>query len=520
MKKVHPLILITAFLVSGAFSQEASAGLFRSVPDSIRLFVEEEALRLPGESFRIGVEARHRNGKVKRTTGLAGGSQFWWNYRVEVTGGTFSSGKVTVKEQLMPSAGKYISIKVYPKKHAGLAKVLLLPLNYEIAIEYRPVSGFDKSPGSHIRGELVAYFDNGASRVYDDLRNNRAAEYYRFWADGGVWDNGRFIIEPDFTRIREHRSDLYVESLRNTGVTDTFSVILDYRHGYQLSFRGNSGFHGSSGSSGISGGPGQHGQDGYPGQEGEWGYDGPDISVWTDLYFDSLLNCNLLYVYAENSFTGEEFRYLINPDGGSLAVESRGGDGGYGGSGGHGGSGGDGREGEKWTETRIEKRMVKQPVVQKVIRKEKRKITGPDGKEQEIEVDVEVEETVYKDVEVEVEVKVEKQGPGEDGGSGGWGGPGGFGGLGGYGGNISLYFTDDAWPFKTLIEARSVGGSGGMHGSGGSGGPAGRGGYGNPPGRNGAPGRNGPSAIGWADDGEGGTILYGSTEEFFFYRKN
>ena len=56
MKTAHRFILVIAFLVMGASGHEAWAGLFRSEPDSIRLFYEEATLRLPGESFRIGVD--------------------------------------------------------------------------------------------------------------------------------------------------------------------------------------------------------------------------------------------------------------------------------------------------------------------------------------------------------------------------------------------------------------------------------------------------------------------------------
>ena len=188
------------------------------------------------------------------------------------------------------------------------------------------------------------------------------------------------------------------------------------------------------------------------------------------------------------------------------------------GTGGDGGAGGAGRDGEKWKEKIRVKKIERQPFIQKSTRRELRKVTNREGKEEEVEVDVEVEEIVYRDVEVWVEEEIEVQGPGENGAPGGWGGPGGLGGPGGYGGNISLYFTDDAWPYRHLIRARAPGGSGGKHGSGGAGGPGGPGGNGNPHGNRGVSGRPGPSVIGWADDGRNGNIIYGSTEEFFFYQ--
>jgi hypothetical protein len=514
-KRLSILKAILLVLISGT-AIPVSASWLRPVPDSIRIIFGQNELRLPGESFRIGVVAYYNNGKVKKTTGLAGGSVFWWRYKVVVSGGKVNSGKITVNDQLMPSKGKYISVEVFPRKHEGLKKTLLLPLNFETEIEFRPEPGFEKSPGSRIRGTIVACFDNGMIRTYDP-GSKRGVELYQFLTDGGAWKEGQFIIEHDFTQIIDHCSSLVVVSNRNTSVTDTFSVLLDYIHKYQLNGQGRPGINGFSGTDGSAAPHGRDGQDGYPGRDGEEGYDGPDMDVWTDCYFDSLLNCNLLYVFAQNSRTGEEFRYLINPEGGSLSVVSRGGNGGFGGTGGDGGSGGDGRDGKRWTEKRIEKKIVKQPVVKKVIKKEMKKVLNSEGKEVEKEVEVETEETVYVDVEKEIVVEVEMQGPGEDGGHGGWGGPGGLGGPGGYGGTIHLYFTEDARPFKSVIIAKSPGGSGGMHGNGGRGGHGGDGGHGRPDGRPGRRGHDGPSAFGLAEEGIDGQIIIGSADEFFLY---
>ena len=504
------------FLFSG-ISPSVQAAIFSSKVDSIQLVFDNQQLVLPGESFQIGIISYCKNGKVKKTVGLLNGSAWWWRYKLEVTGGTSSGGNIEVNEQLMPARGKYIGIKAYPRKNPGLAKEILIPLNYETKITYQPTSLFDKSPGSQIKGELVSNFNNGMVRISKNLRNSKETRFLKISTSGGVWENGRFTIDPDFRKIENHQALLVVNSLRNTSVADTFAVRLDYRHKYKLHLDGYSGSPGMMGSSGSSGFGGNNGSDGQNGQNGEFGSDGPDIHVWVDLYRDSLLNQDLLYVFAKNSWSDEEFRYLINPDGGSMDVCSRGGSGGFGGSGGSGGAGCDGRDGERWIEKHIEKRIEKRPVIKKVIKKEKRKVTGSDGKETEIEVDVEVDETVYVDQEVEVEVSVEKQGPGEDGANGGWGGAGGLGGIGGYGGEITLYFTDDAWNYQNLFIARSEGGSGGMHGSGGSGGRGGSGGHGNPNGRDGIPGQSGPSAIGWAESGGSGRIQIRPTEEFFFY---
>ena len=513
------LVLLLTFLLSAICKPVAALSLSRKV-DSIQIVFDAEQLVLPGESFRIGIVSHEKNGKVKYTAGLLGGSVWWMKYKIDVIGGTDFGGRIWVNDQLVPSRGKYIGIKAYPRKQPELIKELLLPLNFETNIVYRPTNNFDKAPGSQIRGELVTEFNNGMRRVCENLRNSRESEYFHFSTHGGSWKNGKFTIDPDFTQIKEHRSALIVSSLRNQSIADTFSVLLDYRHTYDLHLSGSSGFPGFSGSSGSSGTSGSNGYDGEDGQNGEYGSDGPDLGIWVDLYHDSILNCDLLYVYAQNLWTGEESRYLINPDGGKLSVSSAGGSGGSGGSGGNGGAGGQGLEGEKWMEKHIEQKIVKKPVIKKVLRKEKKKVIDAEGKEVEVEVDVEVNETVYVDEIIEVEVEVPMQGPGGDGGDGGWGGAGGLGAPGGYGGNINLYFTDDAWKYQYVIVASSRGGSGGMNGSGGNGGSGGSGGSGNPNGRNGSGGRSGPSAMGWAGSGGSGKIMIKPTDEFFFYLPN
>lgn len=513
-KQLIPVIFTIYWLIlAGTPAQGMS---FSRKVDSIQVVLDSGQLVLPGESFRIGVSS-YRNGKKKNTMGILGGSVWWLKYKVDVAGGSDFGGKIQVSEKLVPSKGKYVGLRVYPRKQPELQKEVLIPLNYDTKIAYRPIARFDKAPGSQIRGEVEAEFNNGIKRTFDNLRSGRESDYYHFSPYGGRWNNGRFTIDPDFMNIQGHKASLVVSSMLNRSVADTFAVLLDYRHSYDLHFSGDNGRTGFSGSDGRSGSTGENGSDGQDGQDAEPGYDGPDVGVWVDLYHDSILNCDLLYVYAQNSSTGDEYRYLINPDGGRLEVSSNGGPGGNGGNGGDGGNGGQGYEGEKWIETHVEKRIVKKPVVKKVIHKRTRKVLNAEGKEEEVEVDVEVEETVYVDEEVEVEVQEVRLGPGGPGGDGGWGGAGGYAGPGGYGGNISLFFTDDAWSYQKLIVAQSNGGSGGSNGNGGNGGHGGAGGYGNPIGADGSGGREGASVIGWADSGREGRITIQPTEEFFFY---
>jgi len=485
--------------------------------DSIQIIIDKQALVIPGESFDIGIITYLNNGKTKKTKGLLKGSSFWLNYKIEVSAGSFSNGHVMVPSSLFADSNKYIEIKAFPKKQPELAKYLRVSLNYETRITYTPTTDFEKIPGSEIKGKLLVQYNNGLTRSITNLNKSKESENYYFEPHGGIWKKGKFVINTDIRTIEAHTATLIITSKQNYMVADTFSAYLDYRAKYKYSLAGSSGSFGSSGLTGGNGSTGYHGGHGQKGQDGEYGQNGPDIGVWADLYYDSILQTHLLYVYAENLWTGEETRFLLNPAGSTLTIKSQGGSGGSGGDGGDGGNGGNGIDGEYKKEIRIEKKIVPHYEKRKIIKKEKKKIINSEGKEVEIEVDVEVEEDVLVNKEVETEIEVLVQGPGQDGGNGGFGGPAGFGGYGGDGGNITLYLTEDASPFRNLFITESNGGSGGKHGNGGKGGYGGMGGSGNPNGRSGLTGPDGPYSSGWAEGGATGRIKILATEEFFSY---
>lgn len=517
MKTKNHIIICILFLLISGINNKVKAFLFQRKIDSIQIIFDKNQLVLPGESFKIGVASFHKNGKIRKTININSGLVFWWRYKVEVVGGTFKAGNITVNERLMPSKGKYINVKVYPKRNPELTQQLLIPLNYETKIEFQPTTDFDKAPGSNFEGIIVSTFNNGQNRFYTRLNKNNESIPFYFETNGGAWKKGKFTIEPDFTKIENHRAALITHSLRNNEVSDTFNVVMDYKHAYHLSFKGFNGSDGFDGRNGSAGVLGYDGENGDYGQDGEPGFNGPDVGVWADLYFDSLMNNYLVYVYAENLQTGEEFKYLLNPEGGSLTVTTEGGNGGSGGDGGRGGDGSNGRDGTVWYEHKVIKRKVKEPRTRTVSKKVKKQVRDSEGNIKEIEEEVQETETYYVEVEKNEVITIERRSPGEKGGDGGNGGAGGLGGQGGDGGNIYLYFTDDCWIFQNLFSAISRGGSGGLNGNGGYGGNGGRGGIGEPNGPNGYSGRRGSSNSGWEFNGWNGRIFKDSTKEFFFY---
>ena len=487
--------------------------------DSIKVEYDKNQLILPGEKFSFTIVSYHPGGEIRRTRGVSDGNVSWSRYHVSVSGGEFRGNKIEVSERLVPSVGKYISIEVSPRKHPEIKEQVLIPLNYETSVKFLPDEPFEKSPGSVIEGKIRTVYNNGATRISAKLKTVAEAKNFMFEASGGRWYKGKFTIDPDFLEVDNHTALLVVTPVLNPAVSDTFSVLMDYKKSYALNFSGGSGSFGLSGSPGGSGATGCDGGDGGYGQNGEHGHSAPDIGVWADLYFDSLLNCNLLYVYTQNLWNGDEKFLLINPDGGNLKIIANGGSGGNGGGGGRGGDGGNGRDGDIWYETVVIEKIVRQPQTRTVTRKEKKQVTDANGVTTEIEVDVQSTETFEVDVVVYENELIRHEGPGENGGYGGNGGGGGFGGNGGDGGYVYFYFTDDAEPFEYLFSVTNHGGSGGFHGSSGNGGNGGSGGNGNPRGNNGMNGTTGPSPFGiTASSGYNGKIFRDKTEEFFFYQ--
>ena len=176
--------------------------------DSIKVEYNKKQLVLPGEKFSISVISYHSDGKIRKTRGVQGGNISWRHYDVLVSGGVLQGGKIFVNEKLIPSFGKYIKVAVTPKKHPELKQDILIPLNYEISLEFIPEEPYSKSPGSIIEGSILSVYDNGISRVTEKLRTENQINSFRFETSGGHWEKGKFNIDPDFLNIENHTAAL------------------------------------------------------------------------------------------------------------------------------------------------------------------------------------------------------------------------------------------------------------------------------------------------------------------------
>jgi len=135
-------------------------------------------------------------------------------------------------------------------------------------------------------------------------------------------------------------------------------VPVRYDYNYIANFSGSSGssgtdgFNGTDGMSGSSGsmdpanpsagGNGSDGSSGSDGSRGGDGSDGPALEVRVALRQPAVGSTGQSLLQVSVSARGDKRFYLVDPQGGSLTVESEGGIGGSGGKGGRGGRGGSG----------------------------------------------------------------------------------------------------------------------------------------------------------------------------------
>ncbi|MEL6342495.1 MAG: hypothetical protein AAFV53_05140 [Myxococcota bacterium] len=329
--------------------------------------------------------------------------------------------------------------------------------------EANQLAGKDvQSIGLSIENELPNLYPRGtfgliATAVLADgtqLRSAGAGGGKTQWSDyaidviSGTFADGAIRPYADPRQIRDHAVMIRAENVHDSNDTATLEIPVTYAVDYHLHRNGEGGPDGDWGRRGAAGGQGADssdrdggdggdGGDGERGQTGGGGAPGQSVLVQVDAIQDPILSKTLLRVVCSGDNQTE--RYLIDPDGGTLVIHARGGQGGDGGPGGRGGDGGNGGRGSNPG-------------------------SGSDAYE----------------------------GTGGNGGDGGDGGQGGDGGRGGDGGAVTVIVDPSARAFRDRIVIDNRGGAGG---DGGIGGTAGSPGVGGTASRSGQQGRSGRSGL-------------------------
>jgi len=252
----------------------------------------------------------------------------------------------------------------------------------------------------------------------------------------GRYENKRIILPHNVDNIQNHGIKVSFNLAKQPNIWYDTILYVDYSGDIFANFSGKDGHNGDNKDQklglfliGRDGGSGNDGDDGGEGKDGE------DIDVFLDVYYDSLLEIDLLRAKIVSKSSSLKGTYLVNTKTGKLSISANGG---TGGDGGRGGGGGDGKRAKAPTE----KKSAKSP------------------------------------------------------GCGGDGGNGGNGGNGGKGGSIVVIVKDSAKPYMHLISMANEGGKNGQGGHCGAGGDGGSGGYGYSDEEDGKDGDNGRDGTG------------------------
>jgi hypothetical protein len=405
-----------------------------------RIKYDHRALRTPGNKFAIGLVVP-ADGTKKDTIGYPGKGSLG-KYHIEADSGKYSGGKIKLRDSKMYKKGDSLTVNVYHRKWflGGRGQYLTsrkIPYNFEDSISLITNSNSDKFPGGHVKfGVRTFYNDKQFAELWYPLKKKDKG-YLLLGFEGGHLSTkkGDWKIDPDPTHISNDEVKLFASLVKAPAIRDTLGWMLDYKAKFQCNI-------GSMG-------------------------DGHELNVSAQVFDDSIIHAKLLRLEVVDNVAHKTYHYLVNTQGGSIAIAS------YGASGPKGDDGQNGDNGQ----------------------------AGADGAISQ------VAETTTDTAGHTITTYVQVQGPGSDGGSGGDGADGENGYDGRNGGNITIYYTAAVAPYLKMIMAGSVPGTGGSGGNGGLAGNGGPGGNGNPPGRSGRSGRNGNSGLP-GSNGSPGTVRF------------
>lgn len=82
MEKNHLLLIALLALLFSGIGKPVAGFPFAPKMDSIQIVFDDQQLILPGKSFQIGIISYYKNGKIRKTVGMEGGSVWWGGIRL------------------------------------------------------------------------------------------------------------------------------------------------------------------------------------------------------------------------------------------------------------------------------------------------------------------------------------------------------------------------------------------------------------------------------------------------------
>jgi hypothetical protein len=195
-----------------------------------------------------------------------------------------------------------------------------IPYNYETSISILTTGDFSKAPGDHVQFGVRKYFDN---KMFIDkwapVKKNLKDFVFAFNGVHISRSKDDLKIDNDPVKINNDKIQLIASLAKNTAITDTLNVLLNYIANYKCNIQSNG--------------------------------EGYDLNVTADIYQDSIINAQLLKIKIVNNTTQRIYNYWVNTNGGTIAISSAGADGNSGINGFDGANGNPGSAGQVSTDT-------------------------------------------------------------------------------------------------------------------------------------------------------------------------
>src|SRR5579863_5230397 len=261
-----------------------------------RLRYDHTVLRIPGQSFPIGILTRTSKGDSTKTKGYLKGDQGWSKYKIEVQGGSFSNGKIKIPKSAPYQKGDSLTVSVYTRKWflGGKDKWLLtrkIPYNYEDSIVLLTTGNIGRAPGDHVQFGIRTWYNNHqfADR-WAAKKKSLTGFDLRFDGTRLSKSKGDLAIETDPEKITNDQVGLVAMLSKDTAIRDTLHIMLDYVAAYQckVAAAGN----------------------------------GHDLRISADAYDDTVIHSRLLRIGVMDSLAHKTYHYRVNTNGGSITISS------------------------------------------------------------------------------------------------------------------------------------------------------------------------------------------------------
>jgi len=263
-----------------------------------RLKYDHRALKIPGQKFAICLVAPKEN-KPADTIGFPGNNGGWGKYHIEVDSGSYSGGRVKLRDSKVYKKGDSVTVNVYARKWflGGRGKFLTtrkIPYNFEDSIALMTDGNSNRFPGGHVKfGVRTLYNDKQFADLWYPVKKKNKNDF-QLGFDGGHLSKkkGDWKIDTDPTKIHNDKVELYAALAKAPAIRDTIGWMLDYKAAFQCNI--------------LSMG------------------DGHDLDVSVDALDDTIIEAKLLWIEVLDNATHRTYHYVINTQGGSINITSTG----------------------------------------------------------------------------------------------------------------------------------------------------------------------------------------------------